>query len=355
MSGPPSENPVVLGSGAGCLVCTAIFAAFSLGAVPPLHYGIMYNMFNKQANIVDVRGPGRYFIWPWNTFLLFPADVQTIEFTGETRLATSGVRFPALHTRTKEGLALHLQVSLQYQLDADKVGYLYREFNKNYEQMFTSTIRDTLIRAASQYEAFQLWEERESVGMKMQEMVGVALNRTYATCWGLQLMVIELPNLFESSIVKTQVQKQKVATRKYEQEATRVRAVTSVIAAEYDKKVTVIKAGGTANYTFATKEAKAKARSRTLHIEGTILKGIKDNLQLSPQDLIKYQQYSSIQALENASLYYGFQDNTQILITAHTSPKTAASSDDMPPDVPSGSASGAPAETRHLMDEHVEL
>merc|ERR1712232_1509350 len=127
-----------------------------------------------------------------------------------------------------------------------------------------------------------------------QEMVGTALNRTYATCWGLQLMVIELPNLFENSIVKTQVQKQKVATRKFEQEATRVRAHTSVIAAEYDKKVTVIKAGGNANYTFATKEAQAKARSRTLNIEGNILKGIKENLALSPQELIKYQQYASL-------------------------------------------------------------
>jgi len=356
LDGPPMENPIVLGSGAGCLVCTAIFAAFSLGAVPPLHYGIMYNVFNKQANIDDTKGPGRYFILPWNTFLLFPADVQTIEFTGEPRLEASGLRFPALHTRTKEGLALHLQVSLQYQLDADKVGYLYREFNKNYEQMFTSTIRDTLIRAASQYEAFQLWEERENVGIRMQEMVGAALNRTYATCWGLQLMVIELPNLFESSIVKTQVQKQKVATRRYEQEATRVRAVTSVIAAEFDKKVTVIKAGGKANYTLATKEAQARARSRTLNVEGNILKGIKDNLRLSPQELIRYQQFSSLQALENASLYYGFQDNTQILITARQSVATAATSSDMVDGVPLGgvqidSTGAVPTRTRNLKDE----
>lgn len=355
-SPPPLENPVVLGSGAGCLVCSAIFAAFSLGAVPPLHYGIMYNIFNKQANIEDVNGPGRYFIFPWNTFLLFPADVQTIEFTGEPRLEASGLRFPALHTRTKEGLALHLQVSLQYQLDADKVGHLYREFNKNYEQMFTSVIRDTLIRAASQYEAFQLWEEREKVGMKMQEMVGAALERTYAKCWGLQLMVIELPNKFEGSIVKTQVQKQKVATRSYEQEATQVRAITTVIAAEFDKKVTVIKAGGKANYTFATKEAQAKARSHTLHVEGDILKSIKDNLQLNPQDLIRYQQYSSLQSLENASLYYGFQDNTQILITARQSPAplpaNSGLSDSMPQvDAQQAAAGATKPPARQLMDE----
>merc|ERR1712150_205976 len=118
-----------------------------------------------------------------------------------------------------------------------------------------------------------------------------------------------------------------------------------------------IKAGGKANYTFATKEAKAKARSHTLHVESKILKDIKDNLQLNPQDLLKYQQYASLQALENASLYYGFQDNTQILITARTSGTTAASSDRMSslggaPSSDAGSSAGAQGVGRTLMDEH---
>lgn len=311
----PVESPAVLGSMAVGLVFTAIFAAFSLGAVPPLQYGIRYNLFNKGADIDNVYGPGRYFIMPWNTFLLFPAAVQTIEFTGEPRLDASGLRFPALHSRTKEGLALHLQVSLQYQLKFDQVGHLYREFNMNYESMFTSTIRDTLIRAASDYEAYQLWDERAVVGEKMQYMVDKALKRTYADCWGLQLMIIELPELFEKSIVKTQVNKQKVATRQFEQEATQVRAQTTVIAAEFDRKVKVIKANGFANYTFACKEAKAKARFKTLGIEGQIITSIKDKLSLNSLELIQYQRLTSVQAMQNASILYGFGDNTQVLMT----------------------------------------
>jgi len=309
------ENPVVLGSSAICLIFVAVFSAFSLGAVPPLTYGIRYNLFNNGADIDNVYGPGRYFIGPWNTFLLFPASVQTIEFTGEPRLGVNGIRYPALHSRTKEGLALHLQVSLQYQLKFHEVGKLYKEFNRNYEQMFTSVIRDTLIRAASDYEAYQLWEERAAVGARMQGMVDRALKRTYADCWGLQLMIIELPDLFEKSIVKTQVNNQKIATRQFQQEATSVRAQTSVIAAEYQRKVTVIKANGMANYTFTTKEAKAHARFNTLSVEAKIVKSIKETMDLSTSDLITYQRFSAVQALTNASILYGFEDNTQVLMS----------------------------------------
>lgn len=331
----PMESPPVLGGAAICLVCSAIFAAFSLGAVPPLAYGIRYNLFNKAADIENVYGPGRHFIGPWNTFLLFPANVQTIEFTSEPRLHASGQRYPALHSRTKEGLALHLQVSLQYQLKYDQVGSLYREFNKNYEQMFTSTIRDTLIRAASDYEAYQLWEERAAVGEKMQNMVDTALKRTYADCWGLQLMVIELPDLFEKSIVKTQVNKQNIATRQFEQETTKVKAQTSVIMAEFDKKVTVITSQGKANYTYAVKEAKALAKKKTIDTEAHIMNHIRDKLGLAAADMVEYQRFTAVQALENASVFYGFDENTQVMMTSIHRPKSVASSDYQGPDADS--------------------
>lgn len=307
-------NPGALGAAAACLITVAILAACSIGAVPPLNYGIRYNFFNKYADTSTVYSSGRYFIGPWNTFLLFPASVQTVEFTGERRLWQSGVRYPALHTRTKEGLALHLQVSLQYKLTQHRLGQLYAEFNTAYEQMFISTIRDTLIRVAADYEAYQLWSARGKVGAKMQSMVHQALQRTYAECWGLQLMVIELPTQFDDSIVLTQVQKQAVTTSQYQQTAAQIRARTLVIAAEYGRKVTVIMAGGKANYTLVTKTAKALARQKTLGTESDVFHNIKDLLNLSPENLVVYQQYSAVQMQPNATLFYGFDEGTSMMM-----------------------------------------
>lgn len=308
------DNPVVLGGSAACVLSTAILAALSLGSVPPLTYGIRYNFFNKQADLETVYTCGRYFIGPWSSFLPFPANVQGIEFTNEARVQPLGARYPALHTRTKEGLALHMQVSLQYRLSHKSVGHLYKEFNRNYESMFISTIRDTLINAAAEYEANAYWKQRLAVGERMQDMVNSALEQTYAKCWGLQLLGIELPTTFDQSIVATQVQRQNISTMEFAQTFTQIRAQTAVIAAEFDKKVTVIKAHGKANYTLATRTAKARAKSKTLDTEASVFRDVKNSLKLTSEDLVEYQKFTAVQLMPNSSLYYGFDEGTQVLV-----------------------------------------
>jgi regulator of protease activity HflC (stomatin/prohibitin superfamily) len=316
----PSElNPVVLGGSAACLVFVVAFAATSLSAVEPLHYGIRYNYFTKYADIDNVYGSGRYFIGPFSHFVKFPASVQSVEFSNEPRLPPSGVRYPALHTRTKEGLALHLQVALQYQLVQDQVGKLYAEFNREYEDMFISVIRDTLIRVAAEQEAWQLWENRAKVGERMQTMVDASLKPTYARCWGLQLMVIELPEKFENSIVATQVQKQTIETRHMEQDAISIQAQTKVIAAEYERQIKVIKAVGQANYSLQTRTARGYARKFVLYAEADMLAVIRERLALAAGDLVQYQQLSALTLMDNATVLFGFEASTpQVLVTSQS-------------------------------------
>eukprot|EP00913_Durusdinium_trenchii_P000834 g776.t1 len=125
-------------------------------------------------------------------------------------------------------------------------------------------------------------------------MVDSELRKTYAECWGPQLMIIDLPDGFEHSIVQTQVQKQMMFIR----HSGGVRSVTlflfvktSVIKAEYDRRVKVLMADGHANYTVVTKEASATAERRKIDVESEALTIIKNSLHLSPQGLVLYQQY----------------------------------------------------------------
>lgn len=308
------DNPVVIGGSFVCLILIGLFALASLGAVAPLQYGIRYNSFTKAAQLDKVYKPGRYFIFPWNNFLIFPSNVQTIEFTNEPMLAQSGIRYEPLHTRTKEGLGLHLQVALQYKLLSPDLGKLYSEFNMNYAQVYISSLRDVLIKAASEYEASQLWAERDKVGNMMQKLVDKELRGMYAECWGLQLMVIDLPDLFENSIVHTQVQKQSVRTRQNEQISSKIHAETTVIKAEYDRKVKVLMAQGKANYTFATKQAQARAQKQRIDTESAIIGQVKEELGLDAEGLVLYQKYGALNDLGDASLFYGFGDASQVMI-----------------------------------------
>lgn len=230
-------------------------------------------------------------------------------------MSVAGQRYEPLHTRTKEGLGLHLQVSLQYRLIKEKVGQLYGEFNTQYEQVIISSLRDTLIKAASEYEATQLWTQRAEFGDMMQQMVNATLAKTFATCWGLQLLVIDLPNTFEHSIVLTQVQQQIMQTSEQVQDATRIKAETSVIEAAYAATEKVILAKGNANYTLTTMSARAEARQNKIHVEAEILSSLRFKLGLFDESLVEYQKYSALDELANSSFFFGFEGiGSQMLV-----------------------------------------
>eukprot|EP00439_Symbiodinium_sp_Y106_P030076 s1723_g3.t1 len=150
--------------GLGALLLAAL-AISCLKAVPNLHYGIRYNHAQKYADVDNIYTAGRYFIGPWSSFVIFPAKVQNVEFSNTYGLAASG-------------LALNLEVSLQYRLRLAEVGKLYTEFNVDFQDFFVSTIRDTLIKVAADYEAYQLWDQRKQVGDQMQSEVNAVLGRT---------------------------------------------------------------------------------------------------------------------------------------------------------------------------------
>lgn len=301
-------------------LCLVVLALFSLGSVPPLYYGLKSNKITKYVDIESAYGSGRYLILPWNKFLLFPSTAQTIEFTNEYQLPRSGIRYPALHTRTKEGLGLHLQVSLQYRLLKTHLGRLYAEFNMGYEELFISTIREELIKALSDYHSHQLWTERQAVSEEMLKLLNIGLHRTYAECWGLQLMVIELPSTFEYSIVRTQIMKQMATLNTFEQRATQVRAHTNVIAAEFERNVTVIKAHGRANYTLTTKRAAAEARKRTIKVESNVLKSVREGLSLDSGSVLSYARYSAIKSMPDAELLYGFAKGQTVILKHDSQP-----------------------------------
>mmetsp|Transcript_81712 Transcript_81712/g.157790 ORF Transcript_81712/g.157790 Transcript_81712/m.157790 type:complete len:357 (-) Transcript_81712:199-1269(-) len=289
---------MILAAGGCCfLVLALITLALSLGYVEPNEYGLTYNWITKQIGS-DVYHGGTHLIGPWNTFVDFPATVQTIEFSSRQHgLATS----PMLHTRTKEGLGLYLSIAFQYKLDPAKLPQLFALTNVRYESLYTRIARDQLLEAASEYEGPQYWVQRQEVGNQMRDRIQQHLKEAYADVWGLQLLVIDLPDVYEKKITSTQVQQQKINTRRNEQKATSIRADTEVLKAEFDRKIQVVRAGAEANYTIATRLAAAEATGRKIKAEGDALKYLRRHLNLSADGAVKFQALTAYGGLNNAT------------------------------------------------------
>jgi len=321
-------------------VLAVITLALSLGYVEPNEYGLTYNWITKHIGSTVYHG-GTHFIGPWNRFVEFPATMQTIEFSGRQHgLATS----PMLHTRTKEGLGLYLSIAFQYKLDPAKLPELYALTNVRYESLYTRIARDQLLEAASEYEGPQYWVQRQEVGNQMRDRIQQHLKDAYADVWGLQLLVIDLPDVYEKKITSTQVQQQKINTRRNEQKATSIRADTEVLKAEFDRQIQVVRAGAEANYTIATKVAAAEAAGRKIKAEGDALKYLRRQLNLSADGAVKFQELTAYGGLENATFVANVQ-NARINVNApslgflqKSAQVRKAPPQDPPQDAPQGSA-----------------
>lgn len=304
------------------LVATAlvvIFVALCLDQVDQNQYGLVFNWVTKQIRPTVYHG-GTHFIGAWNTFVTFPATVQTIEFSERAGQRTA----EALHTRTKEGLGLHLSISFEYKLVPEDLPKLYAITNDAYEALYTRIARDQLLEAASEYEGPQYWLERKKIGEHMRDLVDGSLQASHASLWGLQLLIIDLPDQFEDSITRTQVQKQMVKTRKNEQIATGIRADTEVLEADFEKQIRVVQAGADANYSLTTKLAEAEAARRRIEAEAKTLDYVRDKLQLSAAGTVKYQTLRSYAGLRNATFLANVLGAAPVISAGNIGPAAAA-------------------------------
>lgn len=303
------------------VIAAAVLAFISIGQVDQNEYGLVMNWVTKKIGNQVYHG-GTHLIGFWNTFVVFPATIQTIEFSERPWMHTS----PALHTRTKEGLGLHLSIAFQYKLNPDDIPKLYALTNLNYEGLFTRIARDQLLEAASEYEGPQYWQERKKIGDHMRRLVNEQLLDSYASLWGLQLLVIDLPDQYEMSITMTQVQQQMAKTRTNEQVAAGIRADTEVMSADYNRQIKIIQAGADANATLTTKLAEAEAAKRRIKAEAEALAFTRKELKLSAVGAVEYQQLAAYAGLENATFLANVLGTTPVINAGAKAAAAAAAS-----------------------------
>lgn len=231
----------------GAIVCLVICLTLSLivillllsmDTLEPLQVGITYNKITKTIG-TDVYENGRYLIGPLNSFLVYPANLVTVEFS-DSRSATA----EPLQTRTAEGLGLVLYVSFQYQIIKEEIPKLYNMANINYHGTIVRISRDTILKVAGFYNAPDYWVSRQKIGEDMRQTLNKELAKIFVNCVSLQILRIDLPKTYEDSIVATQVEVQKTNMRKFEQTAELIRQNISVVVSEAEQKIRVTNATG---------------------------------------------------------------------------------------------------------------
>jgi hypothetical protein len=171
-----------------------------------------------------------------HSFIRFPRNVQTIEFSKE-RTAN---RAP-IESRTSDGLEVTLEISFQYVLQPENLFKLYNIYGDQYKLVFQNVAIDILTEEATKYTAYNFFMDRGKIKDDFQAMLDTVFARLcYSNIQFLQLRSVDLPNLFEQSIQESEVKKQDIQKAQAELNKVRVEVDTRIKAAEYQKDVTIV-------------------------------------------------------------------------------------------------------------------
>lgn len=285
------------------LVALAAVLLLSFDTLQPTEWGLKYNAITKKLASDDVYGGGLYLLSPITSFIVFPATLQTIEFS-DNRWAKGA----ALKTRTKEGLALSMSVSFQYRLIQSQLSQLYSLTNVNYEQTFIRIARDVVLQEAGNHEAPQYWMHRGEIGEKMRTVLNEELSKAFAEVIYLQLLFIDLPDSYENSIVATQVEVQNTRVKEYEQEAEVIRQQIAVMQSQGKQNTTVINATGTSQAYYIRKLASATVETKTLTMEAWVYSKAQELLGLSGPEFTEFLNYESLMLQPQSQLLVGLEN-----------------------------------------------
>lgn len=198
-------------------------------------YGLDYSWLSKTVN-PQVKENGLYFLGIGHSFVKFPKNVQTVEFSTE-RSANRG----PVGSRTSDGLEVTLEISFQYVLQPENLHKLFFKFGENYQSFFQNVAIDVLTEEATKYTAYDFFMDRGRIKDDFQK----ALDKYFsASCYSniqfLQLRSVDLPNLFEESIQESEVKKQDIQKANAELNKVKIEVDTKIKAAEFQKSVTIV-------------------------------------------------------------------------------------------------------------------
>lgn len=311
---PLHKKALLLG---GCVLSVLLLATFlyySINPVPPQHLGLSYSVFSRICRVDHVYPNGRHFIGPLSRFILFPTTLQTVEFMSDPRVWPLGQREMPVHTRTQDGLAVTMELSLQYQLIPAEIGVMYAEFNVNFQQVLIATVRDTVIGVTGSFSAKDMWISRKHFHHRMLAATCQALRRIHVRCWGLQLYYLDLPDSYENSILAAELQRQALSTAAFTQLESQIHARTEVIVSALTRIATVTIATAKANKSFAIGTAQAYARQNRIATESRTLGRIRSEIGLATHELVEYQRYASLFDMDNSSMLFGFPGEATLMV-----------------------------------------
>jgi regulator of protease activity HflC (stomatin/prohibitin superfamily) len=252
-------------------------------------------MYNQNVHKLDTsrvynseRGQsGRWFTGLGVGFYQqFPTDVQKLDFFDGS--GDSGM----VSCRTREGLRVDLQFSVQYRLkrDATSLAKLFLDYGPDeaWKTFFINYVRSEVRNVISRHVVRDMWESRDELAREMDAALAAELGPRGAVVVGVQLLNVDIPLALQRAIENTTVETQRIEEAAEQLNAVRVSAETRRLEAEQAAQVLVIQALGEAYAIRRDAEAQAVALARASAAESRALQLTREVLGFNTTELLRF-------------------------------------------------------------------
>lgn len=185
---------------------------------------VVFYKFGSGLDKEDVITPGVHIKAPWNDVFIY--DVQ------ET---AQGENMDVLD---KNGLSIHVDVTVRFKPISDKIGYIYEKFNLNYvDVLVIPEVRSTVRQVMGRFTAEEIYStKRAEVESTIKEEAEKILHENNVTMVALLIRSITLPDQIRVAIESKLQQQQEALAYQFRLDKERSEAERKRIAAEGESR-----------------------------------------------------------------------------------------------------------------------
>ena len=226
----------------GGLALAAVLLFQSVRVVPAGFVGVGFNKLSGQLSTLQ---EGVHFVVPGIQQLnLYDARLQEVTLSNTARDGDEG----AINARSKEGLGITAEVTVQYRIDRNQAAALHKQLGHDYQRtVIRPQVRSKVRDAIGQFGAAELIStERKQVEESVTKALREEFSRNNLMLDSVLLRELKIPDSVAKAIEEKQTAEQQVAVQKNRLQQAQISAQQAVVDAEGKAKAAVATARGEA-------------------------------------------------------------------------------------------------------------
>jgi regulator of protease activity HflC (stomatin/prohibitin superfamily) len=217
--------------------------------VGPSDRAVIFYPFGKGLDRETIIEPGTHMKAPWNDVIMYEvAEISIAE---------------NMDINDKNGLPIHVDVTVRYSAMPDKIGYIHERFTKDYANRFViPEVRSVARQVMAKYTAEEIYStKRAEVEIGIMSETEKVLNANYINATAILIRSIKLPDQIRIAIESKLQQQQEALAYQYRLEKEKSEAERKKIAAEGEAR-----ANNIVNSSLSDKLLKMRGIEATLEL-----------------------------------------------------------------------------------------